>query len=248
MRKKYQFCFVIIIRYINLTVLKRVYLMRIRHKPWAKPELEASNFFVRNPDELKGKWHERFVKKQPLHIELGCGKGGFISQAAYLNPDINFLAIDIKYEMLGLARRNISKVFEEHNAKPENVILTVHNIERINLMLDENDSAERIYINFCNPWPRPKHKKRRLTHYRQLMNYRTFLLDNGEIYFKTDDDALFRESLEYFDKCGFQISYITYDLHNSGYGPNIVTEHEKMFSDEGIKIKFLIAKKTILPT
>lgn len=217
--------------------------MRIRHKPWARPELEASSFFVKNPDDLKGKWKEQFAKEQPLYIELGCGKGGFISQAAYLNPNVNFLAIDIKFEMLGLARRNVSRVFEEHKAEPDNVLLTAHNIERIDLMLDENDRTERIYINFCNPWPRPKHKKRRLTHTRQLTNYRKFLTDGGEIHFKTDDDELFTESLDYFKECGFEVKYITYDLHNSGYEPNIVTEHEKMFSDEGIKIKFLIAKK-----
>ena len=77
--------------------------MRIRHKPWARPELEASQFFVQDPDAFKGKWREQFAKEQPLYIELGCGKGGFISQAAYLNPNVNFLAIDIKFEMLGLA-------------------------------------------------------------------------------------------------------------------------------------------------
>lgn len=221
--------------------------MRIRHKPWAKPELEASDFFVCNPDDLKGKWREHFPKMQPFYIELGCGKGGFVSQAAYVNPDVNFLAIDIKFEMLGLARRNVVKVFSEHNAQPQNVLLTAHNIESINLMLDESDAADRIYINFCNPWPRPKHKKHRLTHPRQLMKYRTFLKDNGEIHFKTDDDGLFKDSVNYFKQCGFEITYITYDLHNSGYGHNIITEHEKMFSDVGIKIKFLIAQKTELP-
>lgn len=217
--------------------------MRIRHKPWAKPELEASSFFIKNPDDLKGKWLEQFPKQQPFYIELGCGKGGFISQAAYNNPNINFLAIDIKFEMLGLAKRNIVRVFEEHNTPIENVLITAHNIERINFMLCEEDKTDRIYINFCNPWPRSKHKKRRLTHQRQLMNYRTFLKDNGEIHFKTDDDSLFEESIEYFNECGFEIKYITRDLHTSGYEPNIMTEHEKMFSDEGIKIKFLIAKK-----
>ena len=79
------------------------------------------------------------------------------------------------------------------------------------------------------------------------MNYRKFLKDDAEIHFKTDDDELFEESLEYFRDCGFSVKYITYDLHNSGYEPNIMTEHEKMFSDEGIKIKFLIAVKGDMP-
>ncbi len=221
--------------------------MRIRHKPWAKPELEASSFFIKEPDLLKDKWLGSFKKEQPFYIELGCGKGGFISQAAFRSPEVNFLAVDIKYEMLGLAGRNVKRVYSEGGRDIDNVFLTAHNIERIDMMLGENDRIDRIYINFCNPWPRPKHKKRRLTHPRQLMNYRRFLKDGGEIHFKTDDDELFAESLEYFKECGFSIEYITYDLHTSGYEPNIMTEHEKMFSDEGIKIKFLIAKKTGLP-
>lgn len=218
--------------------------MRIRHKPWARPELEACSFFIQNPDEQKGKWRSLFSSEQPLYIEMGCGKGGFVSRAALDNPDKNFLAIDIKYEMLGLARRNVSRLFEENEREPSNVLLTAHNIERVDMMLDKNDLADRIYINFCNPWPRSKHKKRRLTHPRQLAHYREFLKDNGEIHFKTDDDELFAESLDYFKECGFEVKYITYDLHKSGYMPNIMTEHEKMFSEEGIPIKFLIAVKT----
>ncbi len=220
--------------------------MRIRHKPWARPELLECGFYIDDPDNHKGKWSELYPAKQPLHIELGCGKGGFMAQAAYINRDINYLAIDIKNEMLGLAKRNIVKAFDKTGEKPENVLLTIHNIERISMMLDANDSAERIYINFCNPWPRNKHKKRRLTHSRQLLQYRDFLTDNGEIHFKTDDDGLFEESLGYFSESGFEVIYITHDLHSSGYEPNLITEHEKMFSDEGMKIKFLIAKKVNL--
>lgn len=216
--------------------------MRIRHKPWAKPELEASPIFIDEPVKLKNKWKEQYKLSQPLYMELGCGKGGFIAKAAFDNPDVNWLAVDIKYEMLGLARRNVDRIFSENGRTPDNVLLTACNIERVDMIFGENDIADRIYINFCNPWPRPKHKKRRLTHTRQLNHYREFLKTGGEIHFKTDDDELFEESLKYFDECGFRIKYITYDLHQSGYEPNIITEHEKMFSDEGIKIKFLIAE------
>ncbi len=221
--------------------------MRIRHKPWARPELEASSFFVQEPDSVKGKWKEQFPKQQPLYMELGCGKGGFISQAASSHLDVNWLAIDIKFEMLGLAKRNVERVYKEKGLPTDNVRLTAHNIERIDMMLDEQDETDRIYINFCNPWPRCKHKKRRLTHPRQLMNYRKFLKDGCEIHFKTDDEELFEESREYLKECGFRVRYITYDLHQSGYEPNIMTEHEKMFSEEGIAIKFLIAVKEALP-
>ena len=215
--------------------------MRMRRKPWARPELDACPFFIKTPSEHKGKWQEAFVRKNPLHIELGCGKGGFISQLAPANHDINFIAVDVKSEMLGLAKRKLEKAYEEQNLKADNIFIIAQNIEQIDSVFDESDVIDRIYINFCNPWPREKHKKRRLTHPRQLMKYKTFLRKGGEIRFKTDDDELFEESLEYFKECGFELKYITYDLHASGFNENIVTEHENMFTEMGLKIKFLIA-------
>lgn len=215
--------------------------MRMRNKPWARPELEACDYFIREPEQLRDRWNERFAEKQPFYLELGCGKGGFIAQAAVKNTDINYLAIDLEYKMLGLARRKVSAAYEEKGLETRNILLTAYNIEKINLLFGEKDTVDRIYINFCNPWPRNKHKKHRLTHPRQLEQYKSFLAPGGEIHFKTDDDELFEESVEYFEQCGFEIRYITRDLHSSGYEPNIMTEHEKMFSDEGILIKFLIA-------
>ena len=218
--------------------------MRIRRKPWARPELEACDFCVKDLEAIRGKWNDSFVNKNPLHLELGCGKGGFIAQISALNQNINYVAIDIKSEMSAYARRKIVASFEEKGIeKIENVKLLVHNIENIHEVFSEEDSVERIYINFCNPWPRGKHKKRRLTYPKKLAEYRKFLCDTGEIWFKTDDDELFEESIEYFNESGYRIEYITRDLHNSGFVYNIETEHEKMFSDMGIKIKFLIAKK-----
>ncbi|MBE6844062.1 MAG: tRNA (guanosine(46)-N7)-methyltransferase TrmB [Ruminococcus sp.] len=218
--------------------------MRIRRKPWARPELEACDFCVKDLEAIRGKWNDSFVNKNPLHLELGCGKGGFIAQISALNQNINYVAIDIKSEMSAYARRKIVASFEEKGIeKIENVKLLVHNIENIHEVFSEEDSVERIYINFCNPWPRGKHKKRRLTYPKKLAEYRKFLCDTGEIWFKTDDDELFEESIEYFNESGYSIEYITRDLHNSGFEYNIETEHEKMFSDMGIKIKFLIAKK-----
>lgn len=219
--------------------------MRMRNKPWAKPELEACEYFIKEPELIKNQWHMRFSKEQPVYLELGCGKGGFIAQAATMHRDINFLAIDLEYKMLGLARRKVSAAYEEKELPTDNILLTAYNIEKISLLFGEKDNVDRIYINFCNPWPRNKHKKHRLTHPRQLTQYRNFLKNGGEIHFKTDDDELFEESIGYFEECGFRIKYVTRDLHSSGYEPNIMTEHEKMFSDEGIKIKFLIAEKAL---
>ena len=218
--------------------------MRIRFKAWARPELEASSFYRDNPEELKNNWIKEFKNQEnPIHLELGCGKGQFIAQKAIQNPEINYIAIDLVDAMLGLAKRNVEEVFKENNKEIDNVILTRFDIERIPLLLGEKENIKRIYINFCNPWPKGKHRKKRLTHTRQLEKYKTFLAKDGEIYFKTDDDDLFNGSLGYFEESGFTIVKKTYDLHAEPiWENNIETEHEKMFSEQGIKIKALIAK------
>ncbi len=217
--------------------------MRMRRKPWARPELEACNFFIVNPKELKGKWSNSYNREQPIYLELGCGKGTFMAVHASHNKNINYIAIDIKDEVLVLAKRNIEKAFEELGESIDNVKLMAQEILLIDEILGEEDSVDRIYINFCNPWPKERHKKRRLTHTRQLEKYKKFLVSNGEIWFKTDDDELFEESLEYFKESGLNIKYITYDLHNSGFEGNVTTEHEEMFTKQGIKTKFLIATR-----
>lgn len=218
--------------------------MRMRKKPWARPELESCDFFVINSKEYKGKWKALFRNDKPIYLELGCGKGTFIAVHGSENPDTNYIAIDIKDEVLVLAKRNIEEAYNEKNKDLNNIKLMAQEIGLINEMLNEEDVISRIYINFCNPWPKERHKKRRLTHTRQLEQYKTFLKNEGEIYFKTDDDELFEESLEYFKEAGFTIKYITYDLHNSDFKGNVETEHERMFTKQGIKTKFLIAVKS----
>lgn len=216
--------------------------MRIRRKKWAKEELENAKFYIDKPDEFKGKWKDKFKNKNnPLHIELGCGKGSFIANLASSHKNINYIAVDMIEAMLGLSKRNIEKAYNFEN--PDNLYLVRTNVEQICNVFDKKDLVERIYINFCNPWPKKKHNKKRLTHIRQLENYKQFLISKGEIYFKTDSDELFEASLEYFESSGFTILTKTYDLHSEPiFEENIETEHEKMFSEEGIKIKALIAK------
>lgn len=218
--------------------------MRIRFKAWARPELEASSFYIDNPEEYKGKWKDLFSKDNPIHLELGCGKGNFISQLAVQNEDTNYIAIDLVDAMLGLAKRNIESVYEEQNKEINNVYLTRYDIERILNILNKEDNIERIYINFCNPWPRGKHRKKRLTHTRQLEKYKEFLSENGEVYFKTDDDGLFNDSINYFKEAGFEIIDKTFDLESTpNFWNNIMTEHEKMFMEQNVKIKALKARK-----
>lgn len=218
--------------------------MRIRYKKWARPELEASKFYIDNPEKLKGEWRTSFKNPEnPFHIELGCGKGQFISKLASSNLDVNYLAIDLIDAMLGLAKRNIETEYKEKNIETDNIVITRFDIERILMILEKEDKVERIYINFCNPWPKGKHRKKRLTHTRQLEKYKEFITPDAKIYFKTDDDDLFASTLTYLEETGFEVERKTYDLHKEDiFEGNIETEHEKMFSEQGIKIKALTAK------
>ena len=219
--------------------------MRIRKKKWAEPELAVCDFFVKNPEDNASKWKSAFKKEQPLYLEIGCGKGGFAGQLALNNPDKNIIAVDIKIDMLGVGRRNIVSLFENNGKTADdvtNLLLVNYNVEKLDKIITAEDKIDRLYINFCNPWPRPKHNKRRLTYFKKLEMYKGFLKKDAEIRFKTDDDPLFDDSIEYFKQSGYKITYLTRDLHASDVTDNIMTEHEKMFSDEGIKIKYLIAK------
>ena len=219
--------------------------MRIRKKKWAEPELSVCDFFVKDPEAHAGNWRHAFKKEQPLVLEIGCGKGGFAGQYSLQNPDKNIIALDIKIDMLGGGRRTIVRLFEEAGKGDaiDNLLLVNYNVEQLDKIILPEDKIERLFINFCNPWPRPKHKKRRLTYYKKLEMYKRFLQPEAEIRFKTDDDELFEESLEYFAQSGYEILYLTRDLHADGFAENIETEHEKMFTEEGKKIKFLIARQ-----
>ena len=216
--------------------------MRIRKKKWAQPELATCPYFVKNPEEYKGRWQSFFDNDHPIELEIGCGKCSFIAQKALQNPDTDFIAVDIKSDMLGVGRRNIEKLFAENGlSSPRNLALVAYNVEMIENILSRDDRIGALYINFCNPWPREKHKKRRLTFPRKLIKYKDFLTQDAKIYFKTDDDPLFEDSILYFEQAGYAITYLTRDLHRSEIQNNIETEHEKMFSEQGIPIKYLEA-------
>lgn len=176
-----------------------------------------------------------------MHMELGCGKGGFLAELASQHPEINYLGIDIKSEVLVLAKRNAEKRYAERGVALDNILLMSQEIECIERTFSPEDVVEKLYINFCNPWSKPSDKKHRLIHPRQLEKYKTFLKKGSEVHFKTDDDGLFNDSVSYFEECGFEIVFKTYDLHAENLPDNIVTEHERMFSEQGIKIKKLTA-------
>lgn len=219
--------------------------MRMRFKPYARPELLACDFHVHEPLKNAGHWHELYARPdQPLHLELGCGKGGFMAQLAPRDRSINYLGIDITDKVLILAKRKIEAAYAEKGIPADNVRIASLDIERMRLVFAPEDTVQRIYINFCNPWSKNAgSNKHRLTHPRQLLQYRMLMPEGAEIYFKTDDDDLFRDSLEYFPASGYEITWKTFDLHENEPAWNIRTEHEGMFTEMGIKIKALIARK-----
>lgn len=212
--------------------------MRMRKKTWARPELAECAYFTDAPEPFRGKWAARFGEKRPLWLDLGCGKCVFLAELASRYPESNILGVDISYDILGVGRRNI----EAAVAGPRNVQLVFFNIEKLAEMIAPEDQVQRIYINFCNPWPKKKHHKRRLTYPRQLEMYKTLLAEDGEIWFKTDNDDLFEESLVYFEEAGYEILAMTRDLHAENDPENIESEHEIMFTREGICTKALKAR------
>lgn len=167
----------------------------------------------------------------------------FLAEAARNRPDVNFVGIDISYDILGVGRRNIQAAFGER--EPDNVLLCYYNIERLPELFAPGE-ADRLYINFCNPWPAAGCHKRRLTHTRQLLQYKPLLAPGGEIWFKTDNDDLYLATKRYLGEAGFEIFYDTRDLHGENDPENIFTEHELMFSAQGIQIKALRARHMAL--
>lgn len=209
--------------------------MRLRRKPWARPELLQSELFIENPREFKGSWNKVFNNNNEICLELGCGKGRFISNIAQKNKDKNFIAIDLKDEVLVYVKRKC----EELNL--ENVRILSFDINYINEIFEKGEVSD-IYLNFSTPWPKTKHHKRRLTHPRFLNKYLEVINNsNSKIMLKTDHELFFLDSIEYLNENGFDILYKTMDLHNEEI-ENITTEYEEKFLNKGMKIMYLTAK------
>ncbi len=214
--------------------------MRIRKKAWARPELAACPYYIEEPAALRGNWSARFPARQPIHLDLGCGKCVFLAEIAERYREINYVGIDISLDILGVGRRNIAAAYGEET--PENVLLCAYNIERLPELFAPGEGVERIYVNFCNPWPTARGHKRRLTHTRQLLSYKPLLSPGGEIWFKTDNDDLYLATRRYFQEAGFEIFFDTADLHSLHDPENVLTEHEVLFAGQGIPIKALRAR------
>jgi tRNA (guanine-N7-)-methyltransferase len=212
--------------------------MRLRGKRTTREDIQAqTDLVVLNPDEYKGRWREFFGNDNPIQVELGMGKGKFISEMSALHPSINYIGIDMYDGLIHKATQKARRVWQEkEQIAPPNLALVVFNIERIEDVFAENE-VERVYLNFSDPWPKNRHARRRLTHPGFVRKYMDFLNDGGEIHFKTDSRTLFEFSLNSFADMGLRMRNISLDLHRDGPAPNnVMTEYEKKFMEQGMNI------------
>ena len=213
--------------------------MRLRNIPGADEVIASSPYCVQDAASLAGNWQSIFPQKQPLHIEIGMGKGQFIMELARQNPDINYLGIE-KYSSVLV--RAIEKREQEEGMT--NLYFIRMDAEYIENVFAENEVAN-IYLNFSDPWPKDRHAKRRLTSTHFFEHYDHILAPDGRVMFKTDNRPLFDFSLEQVPEAGWTLENYTYDLHHSEYNEgNIMTEYEAKFSALGTPINRLVAYRT----
>ena len=208
--------------------------MRLRRKPWVDEAIHDFDDFVFPKDrpageEQKGRWDEVFGRQAPLYVELGTGKGDFISQLAQRHPEVNFIGIEAQQDVLYSAAKKVREL------GLSNVRLLVFDINSIENIFAEHEVSQ-FYINFCDPWPKARHAKRRLTHIGFLRRYEKLLKKPGRLIFKTDNRPLFDFSLEQFEEAGLKVEDVSYDLHSENRPDNIMTEYERKFSGFGEKI------------
>ncbi|MBM7615243.1 tRNA (guanosine(46)-N7)-methyltransferase TrmB [Alkaliphilus hydrothermalis] len=209
--------------------------MRVRNIPGVDGLLKDSKYFVECQQNKKLKVKEIFPDQHPLHLEIGMGKGQFLTILAERNPKVNFIGIEKSKELLW----KVCKSLEETSLT--NIKVLHQRAEGLEEIFEAN-KIQRIYLNFSDPWPKARHYKRRLTHHSFLEQYKVILSEKGEIHFKTDGLELFNFSVEEFKQMqGLKLKEITYDLHKNPPMDNVMTEYEEKFVKAGKKICKLIA-------
>ena len=211
--------------------------MRLRNIPGAREAMETSPYVIQDPtEEFKGHWHDFFENNNPIRIEIGMGKGNFITTLATENPDINYIGIE-KYSSV------LFKALEKRDPALKNLIFLRMEAENITDIFASGE-VDRIYLNFSDPWPKDRHAKRRLTSPAFLECYSQFLVPGHTIEFKTDNPDLFAFSLESVEESGWKLLLVTDDLHHSPYTEgNVMTEYEKKFSEQGVPIHKMITSR-----
>lgn len=214
--------------------------MRMRRKKNLGPRMErCAAWQIREPEDRRGNWRSLMPGARELRVELGCGKGRFTCQTAAAEPDVLFIAVERVPDAMVMAME------KARDMDLGNVFFVDADAANLPAFFAPNE-VDRLYINFCDPWPTKRHAKRRLTHRNFLRLYRQVLKDGGEIHFKTDNLPLFEFSLEEFPAAGFRLEQVTRDLHAGGV-QGIMTDYEEKFHDLGIKINRCVGVKADLP-
>lgn len=209
--------------------------MRMRKKKHTEDRMLAcSEILITEPFSMKGKWKERSGGK-PIFLEIGCGKGTFVCETAKRNPENFYIAIEKVRDVMVMAME------KSYAAELKNVVFADVDAEKLEEVFEDGELSG-IFLNFSDPWPKKKHAKRRLTYRTFLQQYRKVLCQGGVVCFKTDNRPLFDFSLEEMTECGFTLTDLTYDLHNSEYAKdNVITEYEANFSAKGFSINRVVA-------
>ncbi|MGY3765563.1 tRNA (guanosine(46)-N7)-methyltransferase TrmB [Vagococcus vulneris] len=212
--------------------------MRLRNKPGAEQTIaDHPQYILTDASDWKGCWEERFAKKQPIHIEVGSGKGQFVVGMAKANPDINYIGIELQTNAI------ISILEKQIEEKLPNLQLLLVNGADLSDYFAEGE-VDQIYLNFSDPWPKKRHIKRRLTYKTFLATYETIARPGAELHFKTDNRGLFEYSLASLSQYGMVLKQVWLDLHESSYEGNVLTEYEEKFSKKGQPIYRLEAEFT----
>ena len=217
--------------------------MRLRNVPGADAYLTAHPLVIKNETRYRGTWKETFQNPEnPIHIEIGMGKGQFLLTLAKENPFINYIGIE-RYSSVLL--RAVEKFDRDEYRELENIRFICMDAKELDKVFAPEE-VDKIYLNFSDPWPKARHAKRRLTSKEFLKRYEGILVQHGEVEFKTDNTELFNFSLEQIEEAkGWELLAHTFDLHhneemNKG---NIMTEYEAKFSAKGQPINKLIATR-----
>lgn len=213
--------------------------MRLRNIPGAGEVVENSPLVIGHPEEQRGKWKEVFGNENPIHIEVGMGKGRFITEMALRNPDINYVGIERYTSVLLRAIQKREKLEDIPNLYY--LCIDARDLPQI----FAEDEVERIYLNFSDPWPKDRHAKRRLPSREFLARYAAILPENGKVEFKTDNQDLFAFALEEAEASGWHLDACTFDLHHDEemMQGNVMTEYEEKFSGMGNPIHKMIIRR-----
>ena len=217
--------------------------MRLRNIPGAQDAILDSPYVVQEPQTKKGHWAEVFEKKQPLHIEVGMGKGRFLMDLARLHPEINYIGIEM-YDSVLLRALQKREELEQEGVVYSNLYFMRVNARLLPEIFAQGE-VDKIYLNFSDPWPKARHAKRRLTSREFLARYDQILVPDGKVEFKTDNKELFEFSLEEVKETKWNLDAFTFDLHHNEemVKGNVMTEYEEKFSSMGNPIcKMVISR------